>query len=197
MAQHSEQNIATSNSIKLAFSDLKEEYTFTRRRVNPKFGFATLPADLDSLQLLGMPLTTCSSTGIRFRVSYDVMNSWGREKNGIGGYSGLYFLAKSSRGANFFVKIVLNADDIERQSMQSSAEDSYQGMMKDAMFYGLHIHNTGAEGVLVPLHYGLWDGRTEQGGRIVVSIREWAGLSWSMIANGLQQFQHYNTAENR
>jgi len=130
LAQRSEQNIANSNSIKLVFSDLKEEYTFTRRRVNPKLGFATLPADVDSLQLMGMPLTSCSSTGFRFRVSYDVMNNWGRAKDGIGGYSGLYFLAKSSRGVNFFVKMVLNA---EQQSMQNSAEDSYQGLTKAIM----------------------------------------------------------------
>jgi len=126
----------------------REEIDCDELNVTGALAFSPLRADLDSLQLMGMLLTTCHSTGTRFRVSYDVMNSWGRKKDGIGGYSGLYFVAKNSRGDSFFVKMVLNADDIEKQSIRDIAEASYQGLMKDAMFYGRHIHNSGAEAIL-------------------------------------------------
>jgi len=194
MSGKSQHKIAKENIIKITWGDPCFSHSFLRRQVKGDYPFEMLPDDIDTLHLIGMPWSTCSSTGIRFHFSYDAANQWGKK---ITGYSGLYFYAESPSGAQFHVKMVLHVEEVKEQGIRSEAGKSYQRLLADAMFYMMSVRGSQAEGVLFPKHYGLWDGKTEEGGHIAISIYEWAGLPWSMIANGHVAYEQHDTTENR
>jgi len=189
--------------VHLFFGEDNVGHTFLRRRVSPEYGFAELPEDTKALVLGGMPWSNCVSTGLRFKVPFAEMEKWGKEIDGI---SALYFHANNASGARFHIKMVFHPGEIMRKSLSrpagkewntSKVEESYDRLLVDAMFYGKHVHKSGMEGVVVPKHYGLWDGKTRQGEHVIVSISEWGGLPYAMIFSGHVAFKQYDTEENR
>ena len=189
------------DKICLHFGDSPIRHSFSKLR-HQRYSFEEFPGGTEDLFLDGRPWSNCDETGIRFRVSFETVKQWGSKRDDL---SALYFVAKSASGTRFHVKMVLNVGEIERNSKRvaegysawSEAEVAYQNLVGDALFYGQHVHRSGLEGILIPKHYGLWEGRAENGGRIVVNICEWAGLSWSMISSGHAAYKQYNTTQNR
>ncbi|KAJ6536566.1 hypothetical protein DFH09DRAFT_1283778 [Mycena vulgaris] len=108
------------------------------------------------------------------KVEFEEARTWGLDD---GDSSLVYGQAQSSDGATHFcLRLLLNAEETARDP-KSSAFCAYARLLTDAKFHSKYLVK--AEGVLVPLHYGLWLMDTgDWGGKVLCSITQWCGRSW-------------------
>ncbi|KAF7337840.1 hypothetical protein MVEN_02006900 [Mycena venus] len=64
-------------------------------------------------------------------------------------------------------------------------------LIKDAKFHSTHLADV--EGLIVPIHYGMWLMDTgEWAGKVLFSITQWCGMSWNELS-----YTRMNTEANR
>ncbi|KAJ7728846.1 hypothetical protein DFH07DRAFT_969747 [Mycena maculata] len=88
--------------------------------------------------------------------------------------------AQSKDGSTkFCLRFILNAEEVAR-NRKSSTWHTYVRLLKDARFHSEYLFK--AEGVFVPLHYGMWLMDTKDwAGKVLCSITQWCGKSWNEL----------------
>ncbi|KAJ7728840.1 hypothetical protein DFH07DRAFT_220798 [Mycena maculata] len=110
-------------------------------------------------------------------VTFEQAKYWGVED----GDCALYGQAQSLDGSTkFCLRFILNVEEVMRDR-KSLTFRTYVRLLKDARFHSKHLVK--AEGLFVPVHYGLWLMETgDWAGNVVCSITQWCGKSWNELS---------------
>ncbi len=79
----------------------------------------------------------------------------------------------------FFLKVAPHVDD------RMAGGDMKKKLRDEALFYKDHLSSV--QGEAVPIHYGVWEGRTEWGSMTAISIMQWGGVPYFTHIKGTEQ----------
>ncbi|KAJ7143573.1 hypothetical protein C8R43DRAFT_1237899 [Mycena crocata] len=115
-------------------------------------------------------------------VTFEEAGNWGLEWGLEEGDSSLvYGQAQSLDGSTkFCLRFIMNAVETTRDK-KSLTFRTYLRLLKDARFHSKYLD--AAEGLLVPMHYGMWLMDTgDWAGKVLCSITQWCGQPWSALS---------------
>ncbi|KAJ7143567.1 hypothetical protein C8R43DRAFT_568930 [Mycena crocata] len=162
--------------IQISFAGLGREFTALPWNL-PKHHepFEALPTDAivlpKSLLINGM------GPRVPHELTFEEAGNWGLEE---GDSSLVYGQAESlDKSTKFCLRFIMNGVETTRDK-KSFTFRTYLRLLKDARFYSKHLD--AAEGLLVPMHYGMWLMDTgDWAGKVLCSITQWCGQPWSAL----------------
>ncbi|KAJ7439230.1 hypothetical protein FB451DRAFT_1192271 [Mycena latifolia] len=125
----------------------------------------------------------------REEISLNEASTWGLSS---GEYDqAIYARAKTANASKrFCLRMILNVMQ-STSDIHSSTFQVYDRLVADAIFHSTHLLD--AEGLFVPLHYGMWVMDTgDWAGKVLFSITQWCGVPWNDLAE-----TKMNTEANR
>ncbi|KAJ7728847.1 hypothetical protein DFH07DRAFT_1066344 [Mycena maculata] len=172
---------------KIFFTGLDCEYTATYWNL-PKHNEPFEPLPTDTIVVPHSLLINRAGDRIPHEVTFEQAGHWGYEE---GHCAVIYGQAHSVDGSTTFcLRFILNVG-VSTRNRESLTWHTYVRLLKDARFHSKYL--TKAEGVFVPLHYGLWLMETgDWAGNVICSITQWCGKSWNELSR-----TDMNTEANR
>ncbi|KAJ7160121.1 hypothetical protein C8R46DRAFT_363315 [Mycena filopes] len=150
--------------------------------------FQPLPADAATLVVQ----QTCSLFVNRHsdkrpaQITMDEAIYWGNDL----AHDEMIFAQAKTRTSRFCLRMILDFENVLRHKT-SPRHRAYQRLLRDAEFHLAHLSEL--EGVLVPVHYGMWLMDTGKWARkVLLSITQWCGMSWRDLC-----WTRANTEANR
>jgi len=120
-------------------------------------------------------------------VTLDDAKNWGLND---GNDTDLIFARAKTTISRFCLRLVPNADKFIRHK-GSNRYRAFARLVKDAKFHSTRL--TEMEGIMVPIHYGMWLMNTgDWAGKVLFSITQWCGVSWNELS-----YTGMNTEANR
>ncbi|KAF7298858.1 hypothetical protein MIND_00833600 [Mycena indigotica] len=113
----------------------------------------------------------------RCQTTLDKVPLWAKDGDE---FEPLYAKARGGKpDGQFYLRLFPNIDRIQTNKAEE-AMDMIKRVIRDAEFHSDHLHHMG--GKIVPKHYGLWWMDTGHwAGRVLFSIVQWCGISFSEI----------------
>ncbi|KAJ7880357.1 hypothetical protein B0H14DRAFT_3434603 [Mycena olivaceomarginata] len=178
-----------ATTIRVHFEGSPYQYTAKRWNIpNHDHPFQSMPADATALIV---PQTRSLFFNDQFdkrpqAITLDAAKNWGVDDDD----TGLVFALAKTTTSGFCLRLVLNADKFIRHK-NSKRFQAFARLVRDAQFHSAHLDEI--EGLIVPIHYGMWLMDTgDWAGKVLFSITQWCGISWNELS-----YTRMNTEANR
>ncbi|KAJ7355611.1 hypothetical protein DFH08DRAFT_852995 [Mycena albidolilacea] len=178
-----------TTTIRVHFEGSPYQYTAKRWNIpNHDHPFKSMPADATALIV---PQTRSLFFNDQFdkrpqAITLDAAKTWGADDDD----TGLFFARARTTTSGFCLRLVLNADKFIRHK-NSKRFQAFSRLVRDAQFHSAHLDEI--EGLIVPIHYGMWLMDTgDWAGKVLFSITQWCGISWNELS-----YTRMNTEANR
>jgi hypothetical protein len=132
--------------------------------------FLPLDDDLKELTMHSLPRLSQRELPIADFVALGASDGWSPDSLPVV-YAEWRDERDNSRFHHFALKIVVHARETD-ESTRMTVE-----LCREAAFYSLHLSKS--QGKFVPVHYGIWVGRSKWGGNMVCAIMDWCGVSYT------------------
>ncbi|KAF7337883.1 hypothetical protein MVEN_02011400 [Mycena venus] len=176
-----------TTTIRVRFEGLGRDFRVKKWQIpNHSNSFHSIPADDAFLFVPAKKSLFVNRPGDRRpqAIGFDDAKSWGLHEDE---YADLTFARASKK---FCLRLLLNAERTT-QDVHSETYRTYERLVADARFHSDHLADV--EGLLAPVHCGMWLMDTgDWAGKVLFSISQYCGISWNEL-----RFTKFNTEANR
>ncbi|KAJ6504683.1 hypothetical protein C8R47DRAFT_1192578 [Mycena vitilis] len=151
--------------------------------------FTALPDNVTSLVVPPARCIFVNRQGDRrmMKLALDQARTWGYDEVNE---TEMIFAQARCGTSKFCVRLIFNADKVIRD-VESKSWLALGRLIEDAKFHSTHL--VPLEGLIVPIHYGMWLMDTGAwGGKVLFSITQWCGVSFNELSH-----TKLNTEANR
>jgi hypothetical protein len=179
-----------TTSIHVRFDGLPFQYTAIPWKIpNHNYPFTAVPGDATSLVVPPKRCLFINRQGDRRpqELTLDEARTWGYNDEND---TGIIYAQAQSATSRFCLRIVFNAREVIRHK-KSNRYRAFSRLVEDAKFHSTYLAY--AEGLTVPIHYGMWVMDTgDWAGNVLFSLTQWCGMSWNELS-----YTRMNTEANR